>query len=43
MTAALEAVVMRYQPALGTEERPGTNVVEVQFAAFPDPQQRDHS
>jgi DNA-binding transcriptional ArsR family regulator len=41
MTAALEAVIKRYQPALGTEERPGANVVEVQIAAFPDPQQGD--
>jgi DNA-binding transcriptional ArsR family regulator len=41
MTAALEAVVERYQPALGTEERPDSNVVEIQIAAFPDPQQRD--
>lgn len=41
LTAEMEALVNRYQPALGTEARPGTSVVEVQFAAFPDPQQKD--
>jgi DNA-binding transcriptional ArsR family regulator len=41
LTAELDALVNRYQPALGTEAGPETTVVEVQFAAFPDPQQRD--
>ena len=41
LTRAMEALVNRYEPALGTEARPDTSVVEVQFAAFPDPQQSD--
>jgi hypothetical protein len=41
LTAELEALVNRYQPALGTEARPDTTLVEVQFVAFPDPQQKD--
>ena len=41
LTAEMEALVTRYQPALGTEAGPETAVVEVQFAAFPDPQQKD--
>lgn len=41
LTVELDALVNRYQPALGTEARPETTVVEVQFAAFPDPQQKD--
>ena len=40
-TAEVEALVNRYEPALGTEAREGTSVVEVQFFAFPDPQQKD--
>jgi DNA-binding transcriptional ArsR family regulator len=43
LTAELWTLVNRYPPALGTEERPGTTLVEVQFAAFPDPQQRDRA
>jgi DNA-binding transcriptional ArsR family regulator len=41
LTAEMEKLVTRYEPALGTETRPDTSVVEVQFAAFPDPQQKD--
>jgi DNA-binding transcriptional ArsR family regulator len=41
LTAEMDALVNRYQPALGTAAREGTSVVEVQFAAFPDPQQKD--
>jgi DNA-binding transcriptional ArsR family regulator len=41
LTAEMDALVNRYQPALGTAAREETSVVEVQFAAFPDPQQND--